>query len=292
MGEKNTAIGPESQAQTFSEREYELIQQLVQSRVGSDQELQYENLEEYQIPPRTQFSMLKKPAVTIKNGQINFNMASIRLFENIQYVLPVVNEKRHRLAVIPCKEEEMSSIDWARKRKDGVWVSKSITNRDLVSKIGSFMNWDTNCRYKILGEVRLSARGPILVFELDEAIMFTTEKTEYLDETTGEVKMKRKDIKFYPEKYKGRIGMSYSDYAESRQLNMFEDFANYFSQDGSIVRPEADHSDQEESTVLQDTSERRTLDFSKTTQVPTGVDILSPIEDSGFDQLEYMRHKT
>lgn len=47
--------------------------------------------------------------------------------------------------------------------------------------------------------------------------------------------MKKKDIKFYPDKYKGKIGVSYSDYAESRQLNLFEDFANYFQSDGSSV---------------------------------------------------------
>ena len=233
MDEKRNDL--ENQGQSFSAREYELIQQLVKSRLGHNQELIYEELEGYEVPPRTQFSMLNKPAVPIKEGQLSFNMASIRLFESIQHILPVVNEKMHRLAVIPCQEEEMSSIDWARRRSDDTWTNKPITNRDLVNRIGSFMKWNRNCRYKILGEIRMSARGPILVFELDEAIMFTKKDVEYLDEETGETKTKKKDVKFYPEKYRGKIGMPYSDYAESRQMSLFEDFTNYFSADGTVI---------------------------------------------------------
>lgn len=142
----------------------------------------------------------------------------------------------------------MSSIDWARKRSDATWTNKQITNRDLVNKIGAFMKWSKECRYKILGEVRLSARGPILVFELDEAIQFVREEVEYLDEETGETKTKKKDIKFYPEKYKGKIGMSYNDYAETRQMSLFEDFTNYFSQDGEVVT--LDHTEVKEETIL------------------------------------------
>lgn len=221
--------------QQISAQEFELVQQLIKSRMENGQELKYESLDGYEVPPRTQFSMLKKPAVTIKDGKMNFNMACIRLFESVQYIIPIVHEQNHKLAVIPCVEEESASIDWARLKNGDTWVNKQVTNRDLVSKIGKFMKWDTRCRYKILGEVRMSARGLILVFDLDEAIMFESHKEEYIDEETGQVKIKKKDIKYYPDKYQGRIGMSYSDYMESRQMNLFEDFSNYFSQDGSSI---------------------------------------------------------
>ncbi|MDD2979979.1 MAG: hypothetical protein PHN80_08410 [Hespellia sp.] len=235
MAEENEKIGPEQNAQKFSTIEIDLIQKLIDMRKQSGQDLQYEKLEGYEIPPRTQFSMLNKPAVSIKNGQLNFNMACVRMFEGVKYILPIVNEEKHKLAVVPCQEEESCSIDWARKNKEDKWVNKQITNRDLVVKIGAFMKWDTTCRYKVLGEVRMSARGLILVFDLTEAIMFSPQHEEYIDEETGEKKIKKKDIKFYPDKYKGKIGMSYSDYAETRQMNLFEDFSNYFQADGGVV---------------------------------------------------------
>ena len=74
-----------------SAREFELIQELVRSRMEKNEELQYESFEGYELPPRTQFSMLKKPAVSIKYGQLTFNMAAIRLFEGVKHVLTVVN---------------------------------------------------------------------------------------------------------------------------------------------------------------------------------------------------------
>ena len=52
----------------------------------------YESFEGYELPPRTQFSMLKKPEVSIKYGQLTFNMAAIRLFEGVKHVLTVVKE--------------------------------------------------------------------------------------------------------------------------------------------------------------------------------------------------------
>lgn len=233
--EENKVLGPEDQKQNLTAKEYEMIQQLIKRGVDGNQAIPYEDLQDYELPPRTQFSMLKKPAVTIKDGKFNFNMACIRLFEGVQYILPIVNSKKQRLAVIPCKEEEASSIDWARQKQDGTWANKQISNRDLVAKIGNMMSWTSDCRYKILGEIRMSSSGPILVFELSEAIMIDTQKEEIFDEETGEMKIKRKETKYYPEKYKGRIGMSYSDYAEARQMNLFEDFANYFSPDGASV---------------------------------------------------------
>lgn len=241
---KHEQLGPDSHGQSFSAKEFDLIQKLIKARMESNQALEYENLDGYEVPPRTQFSMQNKPSVTIKDGKLNFNMACIRLFEGVKNIVPVIHEQKHRLAVIPCAEEESASIDWARKTKDENWVNKAVNNKDLVAKIGQFMNWDSNCRYKILGEIKMSARGLILVFDLDEAIMFETFHEEVQDEETGEVKKKRRETKYYPDKYKGKIGMSYSDYAESRQISLFEDFSNYFSSDGNPYGNEATNSNQ------------------------------------------------
>ena len=264
---KQEQLGPETNAQSFSAKEFELIQKLIQARMESSQELEYENLEGYEVPPRTQFSMLKKPAVTIKEGKLSFNMACIRLFEGVKYIVPVIHEEKHRLAVIPCAEEESASIDWARKNKEDNWVNKEISNKDLIAKVGQFMNWDTNCRYKVLGEIKMSARGLILVFDLDEAIMFETYHEEFVDEETGEIKKKRRETKYYPDKYKGKIGMSYSDYAESRQMNLFEDFTNYFSPDGTPVE-NASGTENEEAVQNKNTLIQSNIQIQSRAKIP------------------------
>ena len=59
------------------------------------------------------------------------------------------------------------------------------------------------------------------------SIMFTPKPQEYTDPLTGE--MKKKQMKFFPDAYKNRIGKSYNDYIADHQMNMFEDFIGYQS---------------------------------------------------------------
>lgn len=46
---------------------------------------------------------------------------------------------------------------------------------------------------------------------------------------------KKKQIKFFPDVYKDRIGKSYNDYIAGHQMNLFEDFIGY---QGSVVLDE------------------------------------------------------
>lgn len=60
----------DKQGQNFSAKEFALIKELVQARMEQKQNLEYESFDGYELPPRTQFSMLKKPAVSIKYGNL------------------------------------------------------------------------------------------------------------------------------------------------------------------------------------------------------------------------------
>ena len=83
-----------------------------------------------ELPPRSQFSMLSKPALSIKYKEFTCNMTCIRLFEGVRYVLPIVNPIKKRFAIVPCAEEESSSVEWARQ-KDEKWTNKTVT---LITK--------------------------------------------------------------------------------------------------------------------------------------------------------------
>ncbi len=156
----------------------------------------------------------------------------IRLFEGIKYVLPILHPNKKRLALIMCPEEDSASVEWARQ-KDENWVNKDITSLEFVENIFRLMNWNRECRYKVLGRVANSDQGLCMLFDLEEAIMFTPKPQEYTDPLTGE--MKKKQMKFFPDAYKNRIGKSYNDYIADHQMNMFEDFIGY---QGSTVLDE------------------------------------------------------
>lgn len=68
-----------SRAQELSVREISLIRELAQIRKEHKRELEYEKFDGYELPPRTQFSMLNKPAVSIKYGVMKFNIQFIQV---------------------------------------------------------------------------------------------------------------------------------------------------------------------------------------------------------------------
>ena len=82
--------------ESVTKREYELIQELIKLRKDKNIDLEYEDLDDYEVPPRTQFSMLKKPAVTINHSTLTFNAAAIRMFEGLKYGIPILLSGRER----------------------------------------------------------------------------------------------------------------------------------------------------------------------------------------------------
>lgn len=214
--------------ETYNFSDQELIRQLVKSRMAQGKELEYEDLSGYELPPAIHFSMPTKPAVSIKYGKMTFNMACLRLFADTMFILTPVNRTKKRLMVVPCKEEDGSALQWARvKESDGEKVNRTISSEEFILKLYKMMGWNVNCRYKMLGRVAIAQPGPmpVLIFDLEDAIMFDSKPVEFVDEETGEIK--KKQIKYYPEEYKDRIGKSYNDYVETRQMHLFEFLGDY-----------------------------------------------------------------
>ena len=65
------------------------------------------------------------------------------------------------------------------------------------------------------------------------AIMFTPKPQEYTDPLTGE--MKKKQMKFFPDTYKNRIGKSYNDYIADRAKITLRQYQRLESGERSIL---------------------------------------------------------
>ena len=217
---------------SYSPKEQELIRQLVQERLGKKNEIEYESLDDYVVPPKMFFSMIKKPAVSIRPNRMEFSMSSIRLFEGVQHILPMLSENKQRMVVAICAEEELSSVEWARLKKDK-WVNRSITCPEFVDGIYKMMNWRRECRYKVYGRLANSERGLVLVFDLASAVMFDPLPEEYFDKRTG--KMKKRTNKYYPDEIRMRLGRSYSDYMATQERSSFESLSGYMDSQGDNV---------------------------------------------------------
>lgn len=225
--------------QSYNFSDQELIRQLAKSRMAQGQELEFEDLSGYELPPRTQFSMISKPAVSIKYGKITFNTACVRMFDDALFVLTPINKEKKRLMVVPCKEEESASLQWARIKADGTKTNRTISSEEFVHRIFKLMGWKLNCRYQVLGRIALAKPGPmpVLIFDLEEAVMYDSKPVEFVNEETGEIK--KKQVKYYPEEYKDCFGKSYNDYIEGKQMNLFEFLEEYTGQSYSDLKEEA-----------------------------------------------------
>lgn len=246
MGSIQTSLAEKTNARTgipvegYSQKEKELIGQLIQERLGKKNELEYESLDDYVVPPKMFFSMIKKPAVTFRGNKMEFNMSCIRLFEGVQYVLPMLSEKKKRMVVAICAEEELSSIEWAKQKK-GKWVNKSISCPEYAQNIFKMMGWNAKCRYRAYGRVANSERGLILVFDLSEAVMFEPAPEEYFDKRSGT--MKKRVNKYYPDEIRMKLGRSYSDYEAIQKRSGFESLSGYMDTSGSAVSAAVSESD-------------------------------------------------
>lgn len=218
--------------ENYTPKEQELIRQLVQERLGRKSEIEFESLDDYVVPPKMFFSMIKKPAVSIRANRMEFSMSSIRLFEGVQHILPMLSERKQRLVVAICAEEELSSVEWARLKKDK-WVNRSISCPEYVQSIYRVMNWNKECRYKVYGHLANSERGLVLVFDLSAAVMFDPLPEEYFDKRSG--KMKKRVNKYYPDEIRMKLGRSYSDYMAAQQTSSFESLSSYTDSTGTAV---------------------------------------------------------
>lgn len=221
-----------NQMEGYSPKEQELIRQLVQERLGKKNAIEFESLDDYVVPPKMFFSMIKKPAVSIRANRLEFSMSAIRLFEGVQHILPMLSERKKRMVVAICAEEELSSIEWARLKKDK-WVNRSISCPEYVQNIYKMMGWNKDCRYKVYGHLSNSERGLVLVFDLASAVMFDPLPEEYFDKRSG--KMKKRINKYYPDEIRMKLGRSYSDYEATQRRSGFESLSGYMDTTGSTV---------------------------------------------------------
>lgn len=220
------------QMEGYTPKEHELIRQLVQERLGKKNAIGFESLDDYVVPPKMFFSMIKKPAVNIRANRLEFNTSAIRLFEGVQHVLPMLSERKKRMVIAICAEEELSSVEWARL-KNGKWVNRSISCPEYVQNIYKMMDWDKNCRYKVYGHLSNSERGLVLVFDLADAVMFDPVPEEYFDKRSG--KVKKRINKYYPDEIRMKLGRSYSDYEAAQRRSSFESLSGYMDTSGSTV---------------------------------------------------------
>ena len=76
--------------------------------------------------------------------------------------------------------------------------------------------------------------------------MFAPKPVEYIDKITGQTK--KRQVKYYPDEYKYKIGKSYNDYVAFQQQSLFENLEEYTeTTQGSTIQENGGSNDQSRS---------------------------------------------
>ena len=154
------------------ERHESLVVDKISEKEERRQELEDEfTYDGYQVVRKELFAHLRDPAVTIRYDSITFNTACIDGLEDTVYVNVLINSGNQRLVVKKCNENDVDALRWCVAKPDKR-KSRKITSREFSKMLYKEMEWNTRCRYKILG-YKIEFEGETLyVFDLKQPEIF------------------------------------------------------------------------------------------------------------------------
>ena len=177
------------------------------------------DFEGFQVVRREFFAHLREPSVTFNNCKFSVNTACLTKFPKTEYVQVLVSRDEKILALRPCEENARDSFLWCNithgKRKP-----RAITCKLFFAKIVSFLNWNPDNRYKLLGKVVHANGEYLLAFDL-------TSKEEYQRIFKDGEKPKSSRTPLFPEDWQDQFGLPYNEHKQSMQINIFDGYAIY-----------------------------------------------------------------
>lgn len=167
------------------------------------------NLAGFQVTRAELFAHTREPAITIWVNRIKFNMACLRRFPGVTHIQILIHPEQKRLIIRPCKPDAPDSLRWARGGGE-----KEICNRDLLCKIFAakvfdLMGWDTQYRYKMMGNPAVCDGEMLFLFRLTDFEFFTSGK---------------KSKSYLPEDWRDYFGTPVEQHEESFKINLADGY--------------------------------------------------------------------
>lgn len=190
----------------------------------------------YEVVRREFFAHTFEPSVTFNNYKMYVNMACLRQLPDVGFVQCLVNPEAKILAFRSASENNRDAFAWCNagggKRKP-----KQISCRVFCHKIAEFMNWNPNCRYKLLGKL-IHANGEFIVaFDLSSFEMYKRVSKD------GE-KPRNSRTPYFPEEWKNQFGLPYKEHQRTMKIDTFDGYTIYsvrenaYSDQSSVNAPE------------------------------------------------------
>ncbi len=200
------------------------------------------DLNEFEVTRTEFFAHTRVPSFVFNNGKVGVNTACIRKLADVEYVQYLINRQKKKLAIRPCQEDDIFSIEWG-KTKNGKRFPRQITGRMFFMKVCDMMEWDPQHKYKILGKLVPANNEIVFLFDLKDAEVFERSTDE-----NG--KMKSSRIPAFPAEWKNQFGIPFSEHKKALQINMFDGYTVF-----SIGDKKAEKNGASDAEVIKDDDE-------------------------------------
>ncbi len=207
------------------------------------------NYEGYQVVRKELFAHQRDPAVVIRRDSITFNTACIEGLEDVVYINILVNSEKRKMVVRKCGENDKDAIRWCVAKPDKR-KSRKISGKVFTAKLYKDMDWNADCRYKVLG-YRITFEGEtIYVFDLTETEIFldirkkskkaenevpttegavvsmSDEQSEAIEQVASESRsLSRKG--YMPEQWENSYGLPVEEHGKALQVDIREGYAQF-----------------------------------------------------------------
>lgn len=163
------------------------------------------NMSGFQVMRSDFFPPIEDLTMTITQGNLRFNTACLKKFEDVEYVELLLNTVKNCIAIRPCEKENPNAIHWGKLREEK-WVVSSVGSKGLSKTLFDMMNWEDGAKYRFKGQFISDGDGKLLIFELDEPVVTRTETQVVEQEETQEEIVLKETIRSYPAAWQTSFG--------------------------------------------------------------------------------------
>ena len=196
----------------------------------------------YQVVRKELFAHLRDPAIVIRKDSITFNTACISGLEDVVYVHVMFNSDLKRIVVRGCDENDKDALRWCIAKPDKR-KSRKMSCKPFSELVYNEMDWDIDCRYKILG-YRINFEGETLyVFDLLVPEIFHEGQKRKKGESapqSEETKPVNTRKGFYPDDIAGTFGVPVEEHLKESEVKQIDGYVSMGILTGKVPGASAD----------------------------------------------------
>lgn len=216
--------------------EYTSTTTLTEQTVENERDARTEKLQNtfsydgYQVVRKELFAHLRDPAIVIRKDSITFNTACITGLEDVVYAHVMFNNDLKRIVVRGCDENDKDALRWCIAKPDKR-KSRKMSCKPFAELVYKEMDWDSECRYKVLG-YRITFEGETLyVFDLLVPEIFherQKRKEETVAEQPADQETKPVDTRkgFYPDDIAGTFGVPVEEHLRESEVRQMDGYVS------------------------------------------------------------------